>query len=233
MVENVTVIIDDNVFFSFPLLICLWGLDQWAYSWTHRKLTWTLGRLILFTNISLFFHTTTVTHLKPLLLSKVTDPVSFRSWKQKEVLLRAIKALPYIIQPVKSSSFFFLLFPFFQFLTYILLDSEPDDQIDYFYHWWPCLSQLHGQWIWASRGELVFPCVHKPLFFFFFFLFGHCAANDLLICQRVEFPMPSNNFSFSLANRCWDLLNSAVYRDLFNFDKVCSNYFSLTYSYTL
>ncbi|XVE50704.1 hypothetical protein DITRI_Ditri01bG0184600 [Diplodiscus trichospermus] len=38
--------------------------------------------------------------------------------------------------------------------------------------------------------------------------------------KRVEFPMPSNNFSFSLANRCWDLLeNEGIYRDLFCFDK--------------
>ncbi|XVF03810.1 hypothetical protein REPUB_Repub05bG0025000 [Reevesia pubescens] len=38
--------------------------------------------------------------------------------------------------------------------------------------------------------------------------------------KRVEFPMPSNNFSFSLANRCWDLIeNEGVYRDLFRFDK--------------
>ncbi|XP_022716864.1 1,4-alpha-glucan-branching enzyme 3, chloroplastic/amyloplastic isoform X2 [Durio zibethinus] len=38
--------------------------------------------------------------------------------------------------------------------------------------------------------------------------------------QRVEFPMPSNNFSFSLANRCWDLLEKeGVFRDLFRFDK--------------
>ncbi|XP_038689237.1 1,4-alpha-glucan-branching enzyme 3, chloroplastic/amyloplastic isoform X2 [Tripterygium wilfordii] len=38
--------------------------------------------------------------------------------------------------------------------------------------------------------------------------------------KRVEFPMPSNNFSFSLANRRWDLLeNEGVHRHLFNFDK--------------
>ncbi|OMP04391.1 hypothetical protein COLO4_09700 [Corchorus olitorius] len=38
--------------------------------------------------------------------------------------------------------------------------------------------------------------------------------------KRVEFPMPSNKFSFSLANRCWDLLDKeGVYRDLFCFDK--------------
>ncbi|KAL4335407.1 hypothetical protein GQ457_07G013250 [Hibiscus cannabinus] len=38
--------------------------------------------------------------------------------------------------------------------------------------------------------------------------------------KRVEFPMASNNFSFSLANRCWGLLEKeGVYRDLFRFDK--------------
>ncbi|KAG8647381.1 1,4-alpha-glucan-branching enzyme 3, chloroplastic/amyloplastic-like isoform X1 [Manihot esculenta] len=38
--------------------------------------------------------------------------------------------------------------------------------------------------------------------------------------KRVEFPMPSNNFSYSLANRCWDLLeNEDVHRNLFSFDK--------------
>ncbi|GMN51639.1 hypothetical protein TIFTF001_020786 [Ficus carica] len=38
--------------------------------------------------------------------------------------------------------------------------------------------------------------------------------------ERVEFPMSSNNFSFSLANRRWDLLaKEGVHRDLFIFDK--------------
>ncbi|KAK9938597.1 hypothetical protein M0R45_015325 [Rubus argutus] len=38
--------------------------------------------------------------------------------------------------------------------------------------------------------------------------------------ERVEFPMPSNNFSFSLANRRWDLLaNEGLHRNLFTFDK--------------
>ena len=38
--------------------------------------------------------------------------------------------------------------------------------------------------------------------------------------QRIEFPMPSNNFSLSLANRCWDLLENEVHHNLFSFDKV-------------
>lgn len=32
--------------------------------------------------------------------------------------------------------------------------------------------------------------------------------------------MPSNNFSLSLANRCWDLLENEVHHNLFSFDKV-------------
>ena len=32
--------------------------------------------------------------------------------------------------------------------------------------------------------------------------------------------MPNNNFSFSLANRCWDLLENEVHNHLFSFDKV-------------
>ncbi|XP_051133984.1 1,4-alpha-glucan-branching enzyme 3, chloroplastic/amyloplastic isoform X2 [Andrographis paniculata] len=37
--------------------------------------------------------------------------------------------------------------------------------------------------------------------------------------KRVEFPMPSNNFSYSLANRCWDLLEDQLHKKLFAFDK--------------
>ncbi|PPD79316.1 hypothetical protein GOBAR_DD23757 [Gossypium barbadense] len=45
-------------------------------------------------------------------------------------------------------------------------------------------------------------------------------GNEFGHSKRVEFPMPSNNFSFSLANRCWDLLEKeGVYQDLFRFDK--------------
>ncbi|EXB63288.1 1,4-alpha-glucan-branching enzyme 3 [Morus notabilis] len=42
--------------------------------------------------------------------------------------------------------------------------------------------------------------------------------------ERVEFPMSSNNFSFSLANRRWDLLaKEGVHRNLFIFDKDLMN----------
>ncbi|XP_061363910.1 1,4-alpha-glucan-branching enzyme 3, chloroplastic/amyloplastic [Gastrolobium bilobum] len=38
--------------------------------------------------------------------------------------------------------------------------------------------------------------------------------------KRVEFPSSSNNFSYSLANRQWDLLaKDGIYSDLFSFDK--------------
>lgn len=37
--------------------------------------------------------------------------------------------------------------------------------------------------------------------------------------KRIEFPTPSNNFSFLLANRCWDLLENEVHCNLLSFDK--------------
>ncbi|MCL7041319.1 hypothetical protein MKW94_030953 [Papaver nudicaule] len=38
--------------------------------------------------------------------------------------------------------------------------------------------------------------------------------------MRVEFPMPGNDFSFSLANRQWDLVeDKGVHQDIFSFDK--------------
>ncbi|CAN7000120.1 unnamed protein product [Brassica rapa subsp. trilocularis] len=37
--------------------------------------------------------------------------------------------------------------------------------------------------------------------------------------ERVEFPTQSNKFSFSLANRRWDLLESGIHHQLFSFDK--------------
>ncbi|GMY31174.1 1,4-alpha-glucan-branching enzyme 3, chloroplastic/amyloplastic-like [Fagus crenata] len=53
---------------------------------------------------------------------------------------------------------------------------------------------------------------------------GGCAylnfmGNEFGHPKRVEFPMPSNQFSFQLANRRWDLLANGVHRDLFSFDK--------------
>ncbi|KAK6934488.1 Alpha-amylase/branching enzyme, C-terminal all beta [Dillenia turbinata] len=58
---------------------------------------------------------------------------------------------------------------------------------------------------------------------------GGCAylnfmGNEFGHPERVEFPMPSNKFSFSLANRRWDLLaNEGLHRDLFVFDKDLMN----------
>ncbi|XP_075483299.1 1,4-alpha-glucan-branching enzyme 3, chloroplastic/amyloplastic [Primulina tabacum] len=37
--------------------------------------------------------------------------------------------------------------------------------------------------------------------------------------KRVEFPMTSNNYSYSLANRCWDLLADEIHKKMFAFDK--------------
>ncbi|XP_010545514.1 PREDICTED: 1,4-alpha-glucan-branching enzyme 3, chloroplastic/amyloplastic [Tarenaya hassleriana] len=37
--------------------------------------------------------------------------------------------------------------------------------------------------------------------------------------ESVEFPMHSNDFSFSLANRRWELMERGVHHDLFSFDK--------------
>lgn len=49
----------------------------------------------------------------------------------------------------------------------------------------------------------------------------HLHVSDVSsLCQRVEFPTQSNNFSFSLANRRWDLLESGVHHQLLSFDKV-------------
>ncbi|CAL9763024.1 unnamed protein product [Musa acuminata subsp. burmannicoides] len=44
-------------------------------------------------------------------------------------------------------------------------------------------------------------------------------GNEFAHPNRVEFPVPSNKFSFALANRQWDLLMDEVHRQLFNFDK--------------
>lgn len=42
--------------------------------------------------------------------------------------------------------------------------------------------------------------------------------------ERVEFPTPSNKFSFSLAKRCWDLLSKDnIHSQLFSFDKDMMN----------
>ncbi|KAK6154438.1 hypothetical protein DH2020_008686 [Rehmannia glutinosa] len=53
---------------------------------------------------------------------------------------------------------------------------------------------------------------------------NRCNADRMLLCaenhnQRVEFPMSSNKFSYSLANRRWELLEDGFHNKLFAFDK--------------
>uniref|UniRef100_A0A1D1ZAS1 1,4-alpha-glucan branching enzyme n=1 Tax=Anthurium amnicola TaxID=1678845 RepID=A0A1D1ZAS1_9ARAE len=57
-----------------------------------------------------------------------------------------------------------------------------------------------------------------------FTLCGHAylnfMGNEFGHPNRVEFPMPSNNFSFSFANRRWNLLtDNGLHRKIFNFDR--------------
>ncbi|KAJ8766538.1 hypothetical protein K2173_023785 [Erythroxylum novogranatense] len=67
-------------------------------------------------------------------------------------------------------------------------------------------------------------CLHKMIRMLTFTIGGRAylnfIGNEFGHPKRVEFPMPSNNFSYSLANRSWDLLaNEAVHQQLFSFDK--------------
>ncbi|KAI4306123.1 hypothetical protein L6164_029430 [Bauhinia variegata] len=66
--------------------------------------------------------------------------------------------------------------------------------------------------------------LHKMIRLITFAIGGHAylnfMGNEFGHPKRVEFPTPGNNFSYSLANRCWDLLaKDGVHRDLFCFDK--------------
>ncbi|KAG5551044.1 hypothetical protein RHGRI_009467 [Rhododendron griersonianum] len=69
--------------------------------------------------------------------------------------------------------------------------------------------------------------VHKMIRLISFTIGGHAylnfMGNEFGHPKRVEFPMPSNNFSFSLANRHWDLLEARVHQELFSFDKDMMN----------
>ncbi|XP_059443390.1 1,4-alpha-glucan-branching enzyme 3, chloroplastic/amyloplastic [Corylus avellana] len=76
----------------------------------------------------------------------------------------------------------------------------------------------------GSKESLLRGCsLHKMIRLITFTIGGHAylnfMGNEFGHPKRVEFPMPSNNFSFQLANRRWDLLASGVHRDLFSFDK--------------
>ncbi|XP_022139511.1 1,4-alpha-glucan-branching enzyme 3, chloroplastic/amyloplastic isoform X2 [Momordica charantia] len=76
----------------------------------------------------------------------------------------------------------------------------------------------------GSKETLLRGCSLHKMIRTITFTIGGCAylnfmGNEFGHPKRVEFPMPSNNFSFSLANRQWDLLEKEVHRDLFVFDK--------------
>ncbi|KAI4366165.1 hypothetical protein MLD38_022079 [Melastoma candidum] len=75
-----------------------------------------------------------------------------------------------------------------------------------------------------SRNSLLRGCsLYKMIRLITFSLCGHAflnfMGNEFGHPERVEFPMPSNNFSYSLANRQWDLRENGVYHDVFTFDR--------------
>ncbi|CAL5392773.1 unnamed protein product [Camellia sinensis] len=69
--------------------------------------------------------------------------------------------------------------------------------------------------------------LHKMIRLITFTIGGHAylnfMGNEFGHPKRVEFPMESNNFSFSLANRRWDLLENGVHSELLYFDKDMMN----------
>ncbi|KAH7843944.1 hypothetical protein Vadar_022665 [Vaccinium darrowii] len=69
--------------------------------------------------------------------------------------------------------------------------------------------------------------LHKMIRLISFTIGGHAylnfMGNEFGHPKRVEFPMPSNNFSLSLANRRWDLLETRVHQELYSFDKDMMN----------
>ncbi|KAG6592053.1 1,4-alpha-glucan-branching enzyme 3, chloroplastic/amyloplastic, partial [Cucurbita argyrosperma subsp. sororia] len=82
-------------------------------------------------------------------------------------------------------------------------------------------TKEHGS---GSKETLLRGCsLHKMIRFITFTMGGRAylnfMGNEFGHPKRVEFPMPSNNLSFSLANRQWDLLEKEMHRDLFVFDK--------------
>ncbi|KAM3396298.1 1,4-alpha-glucan-branching enzyme 3, chloroplastic/amyloplastic isoform X1 [Capsicum galapagoense] len=75
-----------------------------------------------------------------------------------------------------------------------------------------------------SQESLLRGCsLHKMIRLITCTIGGHAylnfMGNEFGHPKRVEFPMSSNNFSFSLANRSWDLLENDVHYQLFSFDK--------------
>ncbi|XP_023535701.1 1,4-alpha-glucan-branching enzyme 3, chloroplastic/amyloplastic [Cucurbita pepo subsp. pepo] len=82
-------------------------------------------------------------------------------------------------------------------------------------------TKEHGA---GSKETLLRGCsLHKMIRFITFTMGGQAylnfMGNEFGHPKRVEFPMPSNNLSFSLANRQWDFLEEEIHRDLFVFDK--------------
>ncbi|CBI26672.3 1,4-alpha-glucan-branching enzyme 3, chloroplastic/amyloplastic [Vitis vinifera] len=76
----------------------------------------------------------------------------------------------------------------------------------------------------SSKTTLLRGCsLHKMIRLITLTIGGHAylnfMGNEFGHPKRIEFPMPSNNFSLSLANRCWDLLENEVHHNLFSFDK--------------
>ncbi|KAK9268488.1 hypothetical protein L1049_000240 [Liquidambar formosana] len=77
----------------------------------------------------------------------------------------------------------------------------------------------------SSKELLLRGCsLHKMIRLITFSIGGRAylnfMGNEFGHPKSVEFPMPSNNFSFSLANRQWDLLaNEGVHYNLYSFDK--------------
>ncbi|XP_057977494.1 1,4-alpha-glucan-branching enzyme 3, chloroplastic/amyloplastic [Malania oleifera] len=76
----------------------------------------------------------------------------------------------------------------------------------------------------VSNESLLRGCsLHKMIRLITFTISGRAylnfMGNEFGHPERVEFPMPSNNFSFSLANRRWDLLTDGLHYNLFSFDK--------------
>lgn len=76
----------------------------------------------------------------------------------------------------------------------------------------------------GSKETLLRGCsLHKMIRLITFTMGGRAylnfMGNEFGHPKRVEFPMPSNNFSYSLANRQWDLLEEEMHHNLFVFDK--------------
>ncbi|KAK4795771.1 hypothetical protein SAY86_028097 [Trapa natans] len=75
-----------------------------------------------------------------------------------------------------------------------------------------------------SEGLILRGCsLHRMIRLITFTICGHAflnfMGNEFGHPERVEFPMSSNNFSFALATRQWELLETGLHQDLFSFEK--------------